>query len=228
MLKRRDFWEIYTHRNSVPLLCNNSSGAHHYFDNEPADQLVVIELASRKRSPHSHKTDPAFSLGVPADAFLRRIPPTHVHASQQQQQLQPPLVFAWEQWGEGRAVIKKRDDIDRRLPQLTRVCGLRGVSRKPVLVHHYDDDGAPVTTSMFRVVDLHPVRVARLLQYRAEGREPPGVGSLAPRHAFVEVPLPKEMQGVDPVLISTTICQDALIVFEVRVVWVRTLTLSCF
>jgi hypothetical protein len=43
------------------------------------------------------------------------------------------------------------------------------------------------------------------------------VDASAPLHAVVEVPLPLEMQSVDPVLISTSICQDALIVFEVRV-----------
>jgi hypothetical protein len=200
LLKRRDFWEIHTHRNSVPLRPNSSSttSAPHYFDNDPADQLVVIEIASRRRHPQPDKPDPALSVCIPARAILRRIVPAR-----------QPLVFAWEQWGEGHALIEKRVDIERRLPHLSRVCGLRHAARKPIP----RADGPAV----FHVADFHPRRASRIAQSRAEGKGPPGVDASAPLHAVVEVPLPLEMQSVDPVLISTSICQDALIVFEVRV-----------
>jgi hypothetical protein len=228
LLKQRDFWEIYTHRNAIPLHRNNNSGGsshHHYFDNEPADQLVVIEIASRKRRPESHKPDPALSLCVPAQAFLRCIPsPTPAHAASS-----PPLIFAWESWGEGHAFLRKRMDMDRRLPQLSRVCGLRTVARKPVLVQQQQrhDGLVPAAASVFRVGDFHPARTVRIAQSRAEGHGPPGVATPVPRHAIVDVPLPDEMQNTDPALISTSICQDALIAFEVRFIGGGTL-FFCF
>lgn len=198
LLSRRDYWEIHTHRNSVPLHPSNSTttSAPHYFDNDPEDQLVVIEMASRRRYPRPDKPDPALSVCIPARAILRRI----VHARQ-------PLVFAWEQWGEGHAFVERRVDIERRLPNLTRVCGLRQAARKPV--------PRPDGPAVFHVADFHPGRASRIAQSRAEGKGPPGgVDALAPLRAIVEVPLPAEMQSVDPVLISTSICQDALIAFE--------------
>ena len=73
--------------------------------------------------------------------------------------------------------------------------------------------------ALFHVVDFHPGRASRIAQSRAaaaaEGVLQPS--SLSPLRAVVEVPLPVEMQCVDPALISTSICQDALIAFEVRV-----------
>lgn len=200
LLKRRDFWEVHTHHNSVPLLHDTTLSPPHYFDNDPADQLIVIEMASRRRSPGTDKPDPALSLCIPARAILSHIIPT----------TSTPLVFAWEQWGEGRVILSKRSDNERRLPCLSRVCGLRHVGRKPVL----QNDGGPV---IFQVMDFHPGRAARIAQSRALGNGPPGADAYAPRHALIEVPLPREMQGVDPALLSTSICQDALIVFEVRV-----------
>ncbi|KAF8269937.1 hypothetical protein EI94DRAFT_1723945 [Lactarius quietus] len=145
----------------------------HYFSNDPSNQLVVIEMASRRRSP---------------------VPARHHHHHHQ------PLVFAWENWGEGRALCTKRSDIERRLPNLSRVCGLRHVTRRPVRVRP-EEEGAP---AVFRITDFHPGRVARIAQRLWRG--------CAVVH--VEVPLPREMWSVDPVLISTSICQDALIVFE--------------
>ena len=201
LLKRRDFWEVHTHRNSVPLLHDARLSTPHYFDNDPADQLVVIEMASRRRSPSTDKPDPALSLCIPSRAILNRIIPT----------TSTPLVFAWEQWGEGRVILSKRFDSERRLPALSRVCGLRHISRKPIS----RDDGAP---TVFQVMDFHPGRAARIAQSRALGNGPPGADAYAPRHALIEVPLPREMLSVDPVLLSTSICQDALIVFEVRVI----------
>ena len=199
LLKRRDFWEIHTHRNSVPLLPNTTSAAPHYFDNDPADQLVVIEMASRRRNPQPDKPDPALSLCIPARVILRRIITQHNTPSRQQ-----PLVFAWEQWGEGNVLVERRFDIERRLPALSRVCGLRHAARKPII----RTDGLP---AMFHVVDFHPGRASRIARSRAAAEGPSS--SLG---AVVEVPLPVEMQSVDPALISTSICQDALIAFEVR------------
>ena len=216
LLKRRDFWEIHTHRNSVPLLPNNpnndnsdtsSSAAPHYFDNDPADHLVVIEMASRRRHPQPNKPDPALSLCIPARAILRRINNgTHTHSTP------PPLVFAWEQWGEGYALLESRLDFERRLPALSRVCGLRHAARKPIM--RTGTDGA-----LFHVVDFHPGRASRIAQSRGAATAAEGVSqsSSSPLRAVVEVPLPVEMQCVDPALISTSICQDALIAFEVRV-----------
>jgi len=232
VLKRHDYWEIHTHRNSVPLRsgCPSSSAStsagaldHHYFDNDPADQLVVIEMASRRHRSPTEKLDPAMALGIPARTILRRI--ARARPSQPPQppppatpgMAHPPLVFSWEQWGErGGALITKRFDVDRRLPNLSRVCGLRGVTRKPVV----RPDGGP---AVFRVYDFHPGRAMRIAQSRTSGNGGGGGGcgssssstsSLV--HAVIEVPLPVEMQDVDPALISTSICQDALIAFEVR------------
>jgi hypothetical protein len=201
LLRRRDFWEIHTHHNSVPLRPPSESAStsthhhnhyHHYFDNDPTDQLVVIEMASRRRSPDKDKLDPALSLCIPARAILQRI------ASP------PGTVFSWEQWGEGRALLTKRFEIERRLPYLSRVCGLRHITRKPIV----RTEGGP---AFFHVMDFHPGRASRIAQSRGASSS-----LLSPVHAVIEVPLPVEMQDVDPALISTAICQDALIVFEVR------------
>lgn len=223
ILKRRDFWEIHTHRNAVPLHSDNPSTStaappdptnhHHYFDNDPADQLVVIEMASRRRSPHpADKPDPALSLCIPARAILRPIARAHRYAlppspiAESSSAAHPPLVFSWEQWGEGRAHIAKRYDIDRRLPNLSRTCGLRHVTRKPVV----PADGSP---PVFHVMDFHPGRAARIARSGGSLSSSSSPSSLI--HAVVEVPLPAEMQGVNPAFLSTAICQDALIVFEV-------------
>ncbi|KAI9451465.1 hypothetical protein BJY52DRAFT_101187 [Lactarius psammicola] len=229
MFKRRDFWEIHMHRNSVPLRsgCPSAftSADHHYFDNDPADQLIVIEMASRRYRPSPEKLDPAMSLCIPTRTILRRIararpslpppsprlpppPPAAIPRT-----ARPPLIFSWEQWGERGALLTKRFDIDRRLPNLSRVCGLRHVARKPVV----RPDGKP---AIFRVTDFHPGRATRIAQSRATGNGGcSGGGSVSSSssslaHAITEVPLPVELQSVDPALISTSICQDALIAFE--------------
>lgn len=210
-LKRRDFWEIHTYRNSVPLPSSTAtaSSAHHYFDNDPAHQLIVIEMASRRRRPDPpDKPDPALSLSIPAHAILRCIAPPPPPPSSSS-----TVVFAWEQWGERSALLTKRLEVERRLPNLSRVCGLRHVARKPVV---RADGGAAV----FHVVDFHPGRATRIAQSR---RSVASSSSLLPVHAVVEVPLPVEMQGVDPGLLSTAICQDALIVFEVRCLFIISL-----
>lgn len=217
VLKRRDYWEIYTHRNTIPLHSGGptAAAAPDYFDNDPADQLVVIEMASRRHASPAEKLDPALSLCIPARAILRRIararpslaPPPPPPAAAV---TPPPLVvFSWERWGEGRALLMKRFDIERRLPMLSRVCGLRHVLRKPVV----RADGEP---AVFHVIDFHPGRARRSAQSSGGGGGG-GVSlslSSSPVRAVVEVPLPVEMRSVDPALLSTSICQDALIVFE--------------
>jgi len=213
-LKPRELWEIHTHRNSLPLLSpaeldDPQQHGQHYFDYNPTDQLVVVDMASRLINPLAGKPDPVMSLFIPARALLR-----HITRSLPAAAPAPGTVFSWEQWGEGRAMLTKRLDTERRLPHISRVSGLRHVARKPVA----RPAGLP---ALFHVVDFHNRRAARIVQNRPPDA-PPLVGMAGTRvsphvpvHATVEVPLPREMQDVDPLLISTSICQDALLVFEV-------------
>ncbi|KAI0292054.1 hypothetical protein B0F90DRAFT_300806 [Multifurca ochricompacta] len=142
-------------------------------------------MASRKYG-HSEKLDPAMSLCIPTRAMLRRIAATkamtsshnktnhhhhhhllHLHHHHHhhlllpnhnhQHSIPPPFVFSWESWGEGRALLSKRLDRERRLPMLSRACGLRHVARKPIV---YENGKA---AAVFRVWDFHPGRAARTI-----------------------------------------------------------------
>jgi hypothetical protein len=93
---------------------------------------------------------------------------------------------------------------------LSRVCGLRVVSRRPII--RKDD------TAVVRVMDFHPHRAMRSVGLSnpsgSLGSHGDGGGG-APIHAVIDVPLPEEVRGANPNLLSTVICQDALIIFEV-------------
>ncbi|KAH9167907.1 hypothetical protein EDB89DRAFT_1641944 [Lactarius sanguifluus] len=201
-LKRSHHWEIHTHRSIVPVYSDgppvpgHEHHYHHYFDNDPADQLFMIEMASRRHAS-SPGLDPVMSLYVPARTILRRI----ARAGQSPPSAKP-LVFSWEQWGERGAFLAKRLDSDRRLPNMSRVCGLRHITRKPVV----PPEGGP---AVFHVMDFHAGRATRIARSRA------GNGSSSSSlYAVIEVPLPEEMDDVDPALISTSICQDGFLVCE--------------
>jgi hypothetical protein len=204
-LKRRDFWEIHTHRNSIPLRPEYDP-LEGYFDNDPNDQLVAIEMASRHYTA-SEVLDAAISVYIPTRAMLRCIPTSALPRTASTFYTTISATFSWDNWGEGRALILKRVDKDIRLPMLSRVCGLRQVARKPAT----REDGK----SVFRVMDFHPRRALRTVR----ASNPCGTlgrRGARPVHAVIEVPLPEEVQTIDPALIATSICQDALIIFEVR------------
>ncbi|KAH8977392.1 hypothetical protein EDB92DRAFT_1574589 [Lactarius akahatsu] len=205
-LKRSHHWEIHTHRSIVPLYSDgppdpgNVRHYHHYFDNDPTDQLFMIEMASRRHASSPEGPDPLMSLCIPARTILRRI----ARAGQSPPPA-TPLVFPWEQWGPRGALLTKRLDSERRLPYISRVCGLRHVVRKPIAC----PDGGP---AVIRVLDFHAGRATRIAKSRAgNGSSPPPSSSL---YAAIEVPLPVELHGVDPVMISTSLCQDGLLVCE--------------
>ncbi|KAH8999900.1 hypothetical protein EDB86DRAFT_619298 [Lactarius hatsudake] len=205
-LKRSHHWEIHTHRSIVPLygdgppVPGHARHYHHYFDNDPADQLFMIEMASRRHASSPEGRDPVMSLYVPARTFLRRI----ARAGQSPPSA-TPLVFSWEQWGVRGAALTQRLDSDRRLPYISRVCGLRHVVRKPIV----PPEGGP---AVFRVLDFHAGRATRIEKSRAgNGSPPPSSSSL---YATIEVPLPEEIRDVDPAMISTSLCQDGLLVCE--------------
>ncbi|KAI9437282.1 hypothetical protein H4582DRAFT_1959035 [Lactarius indigo] len=209
VLKRRDLWEIHTHRSTVPVYSSSppvpghARHYHQYFSIDPADQLFMIEMASRRHTSSPEKLDPAMSLCVPARTILRRI--ARSRQSQQSPPSTTPLVFSWEQWGERGALLTKRLDKERRLPLMSRVCGLRHITRKPIV----RPEGGP---AVLHVVDFHPGRATRILQNRAPGNRSPPSSSLI--HAVIEVPLPVELQNVDPALISSSLCHDAVIICE--------------
>jgi hypothetical protein len=214
-LPQRDYWEMTTHRNAIPIRPKNCS-LEGYFDNNPDDQLIVIEIASRWYA--SEKACVAMTLFIPTRAMLSRIatyapasptsPTSHTSSSLSSSSYttMPVARFVWDRWGKDHVLLEKRRDRERRLPMLSRVCGLRVVSRRPVVLK---DDSVVV-----RVMDFHPHRAMRSVgPSNPSGRL--GSRGAAPLHAVIDVPLPEEARGVDPILFSTVICQDALIIFEV-------------
>jgi hypothetical protein len=197
-------------------------------------------MASRQYSASSSKKgDQAMSLYIPALAILRRIPtsaPASLPSSPASGAAPASYTasfsatFTWDRWGHGGALLTKRFDNQRRLPMLSRVCGLRLVARHPIV----RNDG----TMVFRVMDFHPRRAAAPRASNNNNNNDPqqqqqqqeakttlstiSAGARRPIHSVIEVPLPEEvLRNVDPKQISTSICQDALIIFEVLFVSFR-------